>query len=160
VNRPRLIAFVAVAACLAGCVQSGAGLAPRSPGSTPQGTFPSPSAVATASPAAASESACSPPDAGLITIGRQNAGTTVAVPTGANVLVKLGTDLMWTVSVGDPAILARVPGVTLVRGAQGLYLAGQAGRTTITAVGDPACRSNQPPCMAPSLEWSATVVVD
>jgi hypothetical protein len=160
VNHPRLIAFVVVAACLAGCVQAGAVLAPGSPGSTPQGTFPSPSAVVTPSPAAASESASSPPDAGLITIGRQDAGTTVAVPNGANVLVKLGTDLMWTVSVGDSAILVRVPGVTLVRGAQGLYLAGQVGRTTITAVGDPACRSNQPPCMVRSLDWSVTVVVD
>jgi hypothetical protein len=150
-SRTRLIAFVVVvSACLAACLQSGAAGASDSPGST----------LETASPAATGELASSPSDAGLITIGRQDGGTTVAVPRGVNVLVKLGTDLAWTVSVGDPAILARVPGVAIVAGAQGLYLAGMAGQTRITAVGDPACRSNQPPCMAPSFAWSVTVAVN
>jgi hypothetical protein len=35
-----------------------------------------------------------------------------------------------TVTISDPEVLARVPGITLVRGAQGLYEARQAGRAT------------------------------
>jgi hypothetical protein len=149
-SRRRHIAFVVLAACLAGCVQSGAALVSGSPAQV----------VVSASPAASGDPASSPPGAGLITIGRQDEGTAIVVPRDAHVLVKLGTDLMWTVSVRDPAILVPVPGVMLVQGAQALYLASQTGRTTIVGVGDPACRSSQPPCMAPSLEWSVTVVVD
>jgi hypothetical protein len=148
--RTRLGALVVLAACLAGCVQSGATLVPGSPEPV----------VGSASPAASGALASSSPDAGLITIGRPDEGTTIVVPRGAHVLVKLGTDLIWTVSVRDPAILTPVPGVALVLGAQALYLASQTGRTTIAGVGDPACRSSQPPCLAPSLAWSVTVVVD
>jgi hypothetical protein len=78
---------------------------------------------------------------------------------GQRVLVTLGTDLDWTVTVSDQSVLARVPGITIVRGAQGLYEAQKAGRATISAVGDPACRKSTPPCMAPSLLVSVTVIV-
>jgi hypothetical protein len=47
----------------------------------------------------------------------------------------------------------------VVRGAQGIYEAHNPGRTTLTAVVDPVCRNEQPPCGAPSLEFRLTVVV-
>ena len=74
-------------------------------------------------------------------------------------LIQLGTDLNWTVTISDPEVLARVPGITIVRGAQGLYVARQAGQATISAVGDPPCRNSTPPCMAPSVLVAVTVMV-
>jgi hypothetical protein len=78
---------------------------------------------------------------------------------GQRVLVKLGTDLDWTVTISDQSVLARVPGITIVRGAQGLYVGMKTGRATISAVGDPACRKSTPPCMAPSVLVSVAVIV-
>jgi hypothetical protein len=75
------------------------------------------------------------------------------------VLVKLGTSLDWTVTVSNQAVLTRVPGITIVLGAQGLYAARKAGRATIRAVGDAACRKSTPPCMVPSQVVSVAVVV-
>jgi len=172
-NRSRPLALIVLAACLAGCVQSGAGL---SPGSSLEGSIQSPAqtaatatgtpvetsslpAGATASPGRGGGSAVPSPDPGFVTIGLQDGGKSVAAPIGATILVMLGTDFVWTVAIDDPSILMPVPGVTLVRGAQGLYRAQKAGQTTISAVGDPACRSSRPPCMAPSFHWSVTVDV-
>jgi hypothetical protein len=88
-----------------------------------------------------------------------DAGSTIHLALGQRVLVNLGTGLDWTVTVSDPSVLARVPGITIVRGAQGLYAAQKLGRAIISAVGDLACRKSTPPCMAPSLLVSVTVIV-
>ena len=99
------------------------------------------------------------PASDLRTITRADDGATVSVAVGAEVLVKLGTDLEWSVQVTDPTVLARVRGVALVVGAQGLYAAAKAGTTLITAIGDAACRTAVPPCMVPSRLFSVTIVV-
>ncbi len=82
----------------------------------------------------------------------------MSVAVGEQVLVKLGTDLVWTVQVADPTVLGRVRGVALIVGAQGLYSAAKAGTTLVTAIGDAACRTTIPPCMVPSRLFSVTVV--
>jgi hypothetical protein len=92
-------------------------------------------------------------------VTRADAGATISVARGASVLVKLGTDFDWTVTVSDPLVLGRVPGVTLVLGAQGLYTALATGQATISAVGDPPCRKSTPPCGAPSLLVSVIIAV-
>jgi hypothetical protein len=98
-----------------------------------------------------------PSDTRTITLADD--GATVHVAIGARVLVKLGTDLVWTVQVGDPAVLVPVRGVALVVGAQGLYTAAKAGSTLVTATGDAACRTAVPPCMVPTRLFSVTVIV-
>ncbi|HVA87019.1 MAG TPA: hypothetical protein VNF73_11990 [Candidatus Saccharimonadales bacterium] len=154
------LVVVVVAATLGGCIGAGARPGSDAPtGSRPSALTASPS---TTVPPIATEdggSASPPPDVAVVTIGPGDAGSTVVVGHGANVFVRLGTDLNWRVSVSDSTILQRAPGVLLVRGAQGLYRANQAGRATITAVGEPACRLSQPPCMAPSRTLTVTVVV-
>lgn len=100
-----------------------------------------------------------PPASGLVTVTRTEAGSTIAVAPGERVLVRLGTDFDWTVTVSDARVLARVPGVTLVSGAQGLYVAEAAGQATISAVGDLPCRKSHPACMAPSLLISVIIAV-
>jgi hypothetical protein len=100
-----------------------------------------------------------PDGSGLVTITRADAGATIRLAVKQRVLVKLGTALEWTVTIGNEAVLARVPGITLVRGAQGLFEARKAGRATIYAVGDAACRKATPPCMVPSLLVTVRVVI-
>jgi hypothetical protein len=79
-----------------------------------------------------------------------NNGQTIDLAVGDRVLLQLGDADIWTVQVADPAVLSRVVNVTVVKGAQGIYEAKQAGTTTLTATGDPACRQVQPPCAQPS----------
>lgn len=95
----------------------------------------------------------------LRTITLADDGATVRVAVGERVLVKLGTDLEWTVQMTDPTVLVRVRGVALIVGAQGLYAAAKAGTTLVTTIGDAACRTAVPPCMVPSRLFSVTIVV-
>jgi hypothetical protein len=127
------------------------GRATASPvGTASTGARPTPSPAPTRTPAPASA---------LRTITLADDGTTVIVTVGERVLVELGVGLVWTVRVDDPSVLVRVPGVTLVVGAQGLYAAARAGSTLVAAIGDAACRTAVPPCMVPSRSFSVTVVV-
>lgn len=131
---------------------------------------PVPIAVASASPTARvsavprptpvpTTAATSRPAPDLRTITLADDRATVSVAVGEQVLVKLGTDLIWTVTVADPTVLVRVRGVALIVGAQGLYAAAKAGSTLVTAIGDAACRTAVPPCMVPSRLFSVTIVV-
>jgi hypothetical protein len=79
-----------------------------------------------------------------ITITPDDNGQTFHIQTGDRVVVKMGTDLNWTVDVDPPGILVPVPGVgTLVRGVQGIYAAVQPGTVTLTATGRPNCSGDQ-----------------
>ena len=182
----RIVVAALVVPLLAGCVVTGAppsasgepgaasgalagSIAPS--GSLTPATAVPPSAVAHASASpigtasttsprpTAAPAATAAPTAGLRTITLADDGTTIDVRLGDRVLIDLGTGLIWTVTIGDQQVLARVIGVTVILGAQGLYTAARTGSTLVTAIGDPACRTSTPPCMAPSRSFSATVVV-
>ena len=97
-------------------------------------------------------------DAGII-ITLDNQGQTINMTVGQNFLLKLGEDYTWDVTVSDENVLSRVRNIAVVRGAQGIYDANQAGTATLTAAGDPVCRQAQPACGAPSIQFVITVVV-
>jgi hypothetical protein len=78
---------------------------------------------------------------------------------GERFLLKLGEGYNWTVTIADQSIISRVVNITVVRGAQGVYEAHQAGSTTLTATGDPVCRQSKPPCAMPSRLFQINVVV-
>jgi len=78
---------------------------------------------------------------------------------GERILVALGQGFDWTIVIADPSIVDRVRNVTVIAGAQGLYEAKAAGRTTLTATGDPPCRKTNPPCGAPSRLVTIDLVV-
>jgi hypothetical protein len=86
-------------------------------------------------------------------------GQTIVLNVGASFLLQLGDAYIWTVTVADPSIVSRQVNILVVRGAQGVYVAHKAGQTTLTAVGNPPCRSAQPPCAAPSRLFRVTIVV-
>jgi hypothetical protein len=93
------------------------------------------------------------------TVTLADAGATIALHPGDRFLLALGEGYDWTVTIGDPAIVSRVPNILPVRGAQGVYEAHTAGQTTLTATGDPACRKAQPPCMMPSRQFQVQIIV-
>ena len=88
-----------------------------------------------------------------------NNGQTVQLNVGDLFLLKLGEGYDWEVISSDTAVLSREPNVMVVRGAQGIYIANQAGTADLTATGTPQC---QPDTACPSLAigFSLHVVVN
>ena len=113
----------------------------------------------TATQPAATEPASGSTPAGMVTVTRADNGNTLRLHPGDRFLLQLGEDYDWNVTIDDQAVVSRVVGITVVRGAQGVYEARSTGTTMLTAVGDPPCRKAQPPCAIPSIRFAVTLVV-
>ena len=72
-------------------------------------------------------------------------GTTLHLAVGQQFLVDLGSTVDWSVTIADQGIVRRVPGVLVIRGAQGIYAALAPGTTTLSAIGSPICSSGACP---------------
>jgi hypothetical protein len=101
-----------------------------------------------------------PPAGSSTTVTLADDGKTITLHVGDSFLLKLGEDYDWTVTVDDQTIVSRAKGIAVIRGAQGVYDALRAGTTTLTAVGDPACRQATPPCEQPSRTFTIQIVVE
>ncbi len=112
-----------------------------------------------ASVSAAEPATPTTPAADKHTVTLADNGQTITLHTGERFLLSLGEGYDWTVTPGDQAIVTRVVNVLTIRGSQGLYEARNPGRTTLTAIGDPACRKAQPPCALPSRVFRIEVAV-
>ncbi len=88
-----------------------------------------------------------------------DSGKTVTLQPGDRFLLNLGEGYNWDVTIADQNVVSRVVGVLTIRGSQGLFEARQPGTTTLTATGDPVCRSQQPACEAPSRMFEVQIVV-
>ena len=122
------------------------------------GTTSSPAPASASATASASALASDAPPPGR-TVTLADDGATITLAMGDRLLLRLGTEYDWTVSSADPSIIDRVRNVTVIVGAQGVYEAGAAGRTTLTAIGDPPCRKSTPACGQPSRLFRIEVVV-
>ncbi len=100
-----------------------------------------------------------PPGGGLI-VGLADQGQTVIMHVGDRFLLQLGEVFDWTVTSSDDTVVGRVPNITVIRGAQGLYEGRKAGEADLNAIGDPLCRSANPPCMVPSISFTLHVQVE
>jgi hypothetical protein len=85
---------------------------------------------------------------------------TIKLKVGQRFLLNLGSDYDWTPTVADQSIVSRVLGITVIRGAQGVYEAHAPGATMLTASGDPTCRQSKPACSLPSRSFEVTIVVE
>jgi len=85
-------------------------------------------------------------------------GRTIHLAVGERFLLELGSGLDWAVTGIDPTIVARVTGVTVIRGAQGLYEAQANGTATLTATGSPICPATGA-CPMYRLAFRLTIVV-
>jgi hypothetical protein len=94
-----------------------------------------------------------------MTVTLADNGTTVMLPTGGSFLLQLGSDLDWNVVVADPGIVSRDVNILVIRGAQGVYQAQQAGTTTLAATGTPICRTTAEPCPQYVVNFMITVIV-
>ena len=87
-------------------------------------------------------------------------GKTFTLHPGDSFLLNLGMDTFdWTVDIDNQNVLSRVKGVMVIRGAQGIYEANSPGEASLTAVGNPLCRSSVPACEMPSIMFRITVIV-
>jgi hypothetical protein len=93
----------------------------------------------------------------IVTLADQ--GKTITLAIGESFLLKLGEEYNWEVTISDQSILSRAKNIMVIRGAQGVYDALQAGTVTLTATGDPLCRQSKPPCGMPSILFKITVIV-
>ena len=98
-----------------------------------------------------------PPTASPITLEQD--GATLTLRVGQRVLLMLGEAFLWDVAPFDTRVVERVPNVTVVRGAQGIYEAVGVGSTDLSATGDPPCRQSEPACGAPSRLFRVHLVV-
>ena len=137
-------------------------------GSTaPQGVIPTPMVnVVTAGPAVTSNpQATDLPTPGgelsgnNLSVTLADQGKTLTLAVGQRFLINLGEGFDWSPIVSDQAIVSRVPNISVIRGAQGIYEAHAVGQTILTVTGDPTCRQSKPPCMAPSRMFTLNIVV-
>ena len=88
-------------------------------------------------------------------------GKTFNLKVGDSFLLNLGADVYdWTVTVDNETIVHLKMGVMVIKGAQGIYDALAPGTAVLSATGDPHCRQSNPPCGAPSILFTITVVVE
>ncbi|MDD5369538.1 MAG: hypothetical protein PHQ40_10650 [Anaerolineaceae bacterium] len=128
----------------------------------PTGTGSPTSPAATAIPpypAVTGQPDQSTPVGGGLVVTLQDDGATISLHAGQRFLLNLGETYNWSPSIADEAIVSRVVGITVIRGAQGVYEAHMAGKTTLSATGDPLCRSQKPACMLPSIIFRVNIVV-
>ena len=93
------------------------------------------------------------------TITLADNGQTLPLAIGDRFLLDLGSNYIWKVQIADPSVIAQLPAPLLPINSQGLFQAVAPGITTLTAYGDPPCRSLQPACGLPSLVFRITLVV-
>jgi hypothetical protein len=99
------------------------------------------------------------PVGGELTVTLQNNRQTITMQVGQRFLLNLGEIYNWSPVVADETVVSRVIGITVIRGAQGIYEAHKTGQTTLSATGDPPCRSQKPACMMPSISFQVNIVV-
>jgi hypothetical protein len=100
-----------------------------------------------------------PPPSGSQIVTLDDQGKTITLNVGESFLLNLGEAYSWNVSISDQAVVSRVIGITVIRGAQGVYQANQTGSVSLSATGDPLCRQSQPACAMPSLLFKVNIVV-
>ncbi|MGH2410208.1 MAG: hypothetical protein ACRDGS_07575 [Chloroflexota bacterium] len=86
-----------------------------------------------------------------------NNGQVLQYTVGQRFLLALGPDYAWTPAFSAPEVFKRAINVAVIRGAQGIYIATEAGRTTLTAVGVHVCPS--PGCADPARGFQVTLIV-
>jgi hypothetical protein len=78
-------------------------------------------------------------------------GKTFVMNIGDKLRLNLDLGYVWSaISISNPAVLA---------GAADGYFAFTSGTATLTTTGDPACLNSTPPCLAPSIMFTITVIV-
>ena len=94
------------------------------------------------------------------TVTLEDNNKTINLKVGDRFLLNLGEFYDWNINVDDQTITSRVINITVIRGAQGMYVAKNIGQTELSGVGDPQCRKSVPACGAPSILFKLKIVVE
>ena len=79
------------------------------------------------------------PKSSSLTITLADDGKSLNLTVGQQFLLDLGDGFNWSVTVDDQSIVSRVPNITVIKGAQGVYKAHKPGETTLQATGTLPC---------------------
>lgn len=145
---PLLIGALVAAGCGAVYAPSGS----TSGASTPGGAVGS----SVAPPGSSSSASSTIPSPQQVTMA--DSGKTIAMRVGETFLLALGDQQQWDVKVDDQTVVARVPNIMVVRGAQGVYRALKPGTTTLEATGTAICAQGQP-CPMYAIAFHVTLQV-
>jgi hypothetical protein len=86
-------------------------------------------------------------------------GQTLTFQAGQSLLLFLGEDYNWSLSISDQNVISRVKNIATIRGSQGVFDALKPGTSVLSAVGDPTCLDLKPACAQPSIQFQVTIVV-
>ena len=93
-------------------------------------------------------------------ITREDNGRTFNMKVGDSFLLHLDSSFYdWSVEVDNQNVLSRELNVTVINGAQGIYLAHIPGTAILSASGNPKCINSNPPCLSPSVTFMISVIV-
>jgi heat shock protein HslJ len=87
-------------------------------------------------------------------------GKKIALKVNETLALKLGTEYDWNIAIDDITIISRDPLAIYKEDIQGIYVAHKEGTIKLTAIGEPVCRKEEPPCEAPTRKFSIQVVVN
>ena len=132
-----------LAACAPASVQAGQGTPTSQPSPAPTG--------------AAGGGTPDPCTIGNITLA--NNGQTVSLHVNQTFLLDLGEDYQWDITLDNQKVISRIPYISVIRGAQGVYQAHLPGTATMTVTGDPLCRQSTPTCAIPSVIFTLHIQV-
>jgi hypothetical protein len=93
------------------------------------------------------------------TVTLDNNNKQITLHVGDSFLLKLGQEYDWSPVIDDQDVVSRIPNISVIVGAQGIYLAHKPGTATLTATGDAPCRQSKPPCMVPTLLFTLHIDV-
>ncbi len=116
-----------------------------------------PLANGTTTPTAAAGTPAATGEAPAVTLADDS--KTITLKVGQTFLLDLGSDMNWTPNVVDQKVVSRVIGITVIKGAQGVYQADAPGTTQLMATGQAPCRLAKPACAVPDRLFSVTIVV-
>lgn len=110
---------------------------------------PAPTPTPTSAPVSAS---------GTVVVTLAQAGGTIYLAVGRQLVLQLGSTYQWAVQVGGSGVLAPAS-VPLQAGQQGAWIAERTGTAQLQVIGNPFCLQSKPPCAMPSRAFTVIVVV-
>jgi hypothetical protein len=137
--------LVTITLLVSACGSYGQGSTPGGYGGTPQVT--------------ATQSGTGTPS-GELSVTLADNGSVIHLKVGERFLLDLGNQYDWIVTVANQAIVSRVVNITVIKGAQGVYEAHEAGTTTLSAVAGTTCvEESDHPCETPPPQFDIQIVV-
>lgn len=96
-----------------------------------------------------------------LTITIEDGGKTFNLKVGDKFQVLLKADAYeWAVTDYDANLIPKLSNEPAPAGSQGIFQAVKSGRTQLGAVGELPCHKSTPPCLAPSLLFEVTVIIE